>query len=215
MNNTALRDHLLALFGRNEVTLQVDEDDWLVTDDDFPAIRATWHEPAGEIPGHLEVDVVLDEERRIELSFAGFGTGEEACRDALRTFTGHALHPLLAACWYVTDDRKMRIEAWEIGVRTWDVFIGPPSVRNDETLEVPTAILSAVEDTLKREMLTPALHWVNVFHAQNADGTHRAEASLDNEPWPAGTAALLAAPWPTDVRPHTVGWLTLLDVRDY
>jgi hypothetical protein len=215
MNNATLRDHLLGLFARNEVTLEVDEDDWLVTDDDFPAIRATWHNPDGDVPGHLDVDIVLDEERRIEQSFVGSGAGDEACRDALQRFTDHALYPLLAACWYVTDDRKMRIEAWDIGLRTWDAFIGPPSVRSETPLDVPASVLAAVDETIKKEMLTPALHWVTVFHALDSDGNRRAEASLDNEPWAAGSAALLATTWPANTSAHTVSWLTLLDVRDY
>jgi hypothetical protein len=47
-----------------------------------------------------------------------------------------------------------------------------------------------------------------------ADGEVRCEASLDNEPWPAGTQALAGIAWP----PHgdyRARCLIVLDVRDY
>jgi len=127
------------LFECHDVELAAYEDGWLMTDDDFPASRAEWYEGAADEPGRLDVDIVLSEERRIEESFVGFGGGEEGCRDALRTFGHSVFHPLLAACWYVTDERRMRIAAWDIGVRTWDVFIGPFTVRGNDDLVVPPA----------------------------------------------------------------------------
>src|SRR3546814_14544093 len=69
-----------------DVELDADEDGWLVTDGDFPAIRAEWHEGAAGEPGRLDVDVVLSEERRIEESFAGIGAGVGGCREALPAF---------------------------------------------------------------------------------------------------------------------------------
>ena len=83
-------------------------------------------------PGRLDIDVVLGEDRQIEESFAGTGIGESGCRDALQAFERNIFHVLLAACWYVTDERNLRIEAWSIGTRTWDVFIGPFTLRGDE-----------------------------------------------------------------------------------
>ena len=98
MDSAALQKYLLRLFEQHDLELDADEDGWLVTDGDFPAIRAEWHEGAAGEPGRL---------------------------DARRAFEHGAFHVLLAACWYVTDERRMQITAWEIGVRTWDVFIGP------------------------------------------------------------------------------------------
>ena len=217
MDSAALQKYLLRLFERHDVELEADEDGWLVTDDDFPAIRAEWHEgSAGEL-GRLDVDVVLSEERRIEESFAGTGVGEAGCRDALHAFEQNAFHLLLAACWYVTDDRKMQIAAWDIGVRTWDVFIGPFNVRGTpaDAVTIPVEALAAVEVALKREALTPELHWLRLVHSHVAEGDSRSEVSLDNEPWTAGTLALTSVPWPSSAHDYSARCFMLLDVRDY
>ena len=214
MDSAALQKHLLRLFERHDVELEADEDGWLVTDGDFPAIRAAWHEGAAGEPGRLDVDVVLSEERYIEESFAGIGGGDAGCRDALHAFEQDVFHPLLAACWYVTDDRKMRIAAWDIGVRTWDVFVGPFSVRGAGVGVMPTDALVAIEAALKREALTPELHWLRLVHSHVENGDSRCEALLDNEPWTAGTLALTAAPWPHRGA-YSARCFMLLDVRDY
>lgn len=216
MDSVALQKYLLQLFDRHDVELETDEDGWLVTDGDFPAIRASWHASSATEPGRLDVDVVLSEDRQIEESFAGVGDAQDGCRDALRAFEENAFHVLLAACWYVTDDRKMRITAWDIGVRTWDAFIGPFTVRgtDSEALQMPADAVAAVEVVLKREALTPELHWVRLVHRDAAEGS-RSEALLDNEPWAAGTQALAAAAWPHGEHEYSTRCFMLLDVRDY
>lgn len=214
MDSAALQNHLLRLFERHDVDLEADEDGWLVTDGDFPAIRANWHEGVSGEPGRLDVDVVLSEERCIEESFAGAGDGDAGCRDALRAFEHDAFHPLLAACWYVTDDRRMRITAWEIGVRAWDVFIGPFSARGADAASMPDEALLAVEAALKREALSPELHWLRLVHSHAEGGNSRCEALLDNELWTAGTLALAGVAWPQG-GDYSARCFLLLDVRDY
>jgi hypothetical protein len=217
MDSVALQTYLLRLFERHDLELDPDEDGWLLTDGEFPAVRAQWHEGSAGEPGRLDVDVVLSEERTIEESFAGTGAGAAGCRDALHAFEQTAFHLLLAACWYVTDDRKMRITAWDIGVRTWDVFIGPFVVRgaNESTPAMPADALIAIEAALKREALTPQLHWLSLAHRQAADGSGRCEALLDNEPWTTGTLALDSVPWSRSTDEYTARCFMLLDVRDY
>jgi DNA-binding transcriptional regulator YdaS (Cro superfamily) len=217
MDSAALQKYLLRLFERHDIELEPDEDGWLVTDDDFPAIRALWHEGAAGEPGRLDVDVVLSEERRIEESFVGFGGADTGCRDALRTFEHNAFHLLLAACWYVTDDRRMRITAWDIGVRTWDVFIGPFTVRNAYGGEaaIPAEVITTIEAALKREALSPELHWLRLVHLHAAGGDKRCEALLDNEPWTAGTLALDSIAWPPAAHDYSARCFIMFDVRDY
>ena len=215
MDSASLQKYLLQLFERHDVELDADEDGWLVTEGDFPAIRASWHEGRASEPGRLDVDVVLSEDRRIEESFAGAGGGA-GCRDALDTFVRNAFHQLLAACWYVTDDRRMQIAAWDIGVRSWDVFIGPFTLRgaDSDDMLIPPDALVAIEAALKREALTPELHWLRLVHSHGADGDSRSEALLDNEPWTAGTLALTAVAWPHGGN-YSARCFMLLDVRDY
>ena len=217
MDSAALQKYLLRLFERHDVELEADEDGWLVTDGDFPAIRASWHAGTDHGPGRLDIDVVLSEERRIEESFAGVGTGEAGCHDALRTFEESAFHLLLAACWYVTDDRRMRIAAWELGVRTWDVFIGPFTMRGADGGEaaIPAEVTTVIEAALKREALSPELHWLRLVHLHAAGGDKRCEALLDNEPWTAGTLALDSIAWPAAAHDYSARCFIMLDVRDY
>jgi hypothetical protein len=216
MDDDALQNHLLRLFERHGMELDADEDGWLVTDGDFPAIRAQWHDGAAGEAGRLDVDVVLSEERRIEESFVGTGVGEAGCKDALRAFEHEALHPLLAACWYVTDDRRMRIAAWEIGVRTWDVFIGPFALRGVDItdMDMLDEVPRAIEAALRQQSLTSDLHWLRLAHRRTADGEARCEVLLDNEPWAAGTLALAGLAWPQH-GDFAARCFIVLDVRDY
>lgn len=214
MDDVTLQKQLLRLFECHDVELESDEEGWLVTDDDFPAIRAQWHEGNAGEPGRLDIDVVLGEERRIEESFAGVGGGDAGCRDALHTFEQNVFHLLLAACWYVTDDRKMTIATWDIGVRTWDVFIGPFSARGADAASMPADALVSIEAALKREVLTPELHWLRLVHSHAEEGDSRCEALLDNELWTAGTLALTSVAWP-QAGDYSARRFMLLDVRDY
>jgi len=216
MNAKEIQTYLLRLFERHDVELEPDED-WLVTDGDFPAIRASWHEGATGEPGRLDVDIVISEERHIEESFAGYGGGIDGCRNALATFEQSAFHVLLAACWYVTDDRKMQLMSWDIGVRSWDVFIGPFIVRGmpEGAVAVPQGIDTVLATALQNESLTPELHWVRLFHSHAADGTASVEALLDNAPWPAGDRVLTSLTWPGGTQAYNARCYVMLDVRDY
>jgi hypothetical protein len=108
----------------------------------------------------------------------------------------------------------MRIAAWEIGIRTWDVFIGPFSARGADAANMPDEALVAVEAALKREALSPELHWLRLVHSHAEDGNSRCEALLDNELWTAGTLALASVAWPQG-SDYSARCFLLLDVRDY
>ncbi len=194
MDSAALQKYLLQLFERHGVELDADEDGWLVTDGDFPAIRAEWHEGAAGEPGRLDVDVVLSEERRIEESFAGIGGGGTGCRDALRAFEQNAFHVLLAGCWYITDDRRMQIVAWDIGLRTWDVFIGPFTLRGVDItdMDMLEQVPALIEAALKRDVLTPELHWLRLVQHHAADGDRGAARCC----WTTSHGPPEPRPWP-------------------
>lgn len=213
MDNAALQNHLLHLFERHDVLLERDED-WLVTDEDYPAIRATWHEPSAAGAGRLDIDIVLGEERRLEESFAGLGQGEMACRNALAVFEQAALPALLAACWYVTDERALGLEKWDIGLHAWDVFIGRPAQRG-ANVELPKGLNQAVADALRQAMPSPQLHWLRWFARCTTSADVELEVLLDNSPWSAGQQALAALAWPTAENDYSAHGLLLLDVRDY
>ncbi|WP_266183374.1 DUF6348 family protein [Dyella humicola] len=213
MDDATLQRYLLRLFERHDVELEPDEE-WLMTDGDFPAVRALWHEGSAGEPGRLDVDIVISEDRHIEESFAGVGVGEDACRNALETFERSVFHVVLAACWYVTDDRRMQLQSWDIGVRTWDAFIGP-LVSSRDGVEAPSELVPALHSALQNESLSPELHWVRLFHRRAEDGQVSAEALLDNEPWPAGDRLLASLAWPAAGAGYSVRGFVALDVRDY
>ena len=161
MNDHAVQMQLLRLFERHGVELELDEE-WLMTDGDFPAVRGSWQEGGEGAPGRLDVDVVISEERHIEESFAGHGQGEAGVRDAVKAFERDVLHVLLAACWYVTDDRRIQLQSWELGLRSWDVFASPLALSRDD-VSAPEGLLPSLHDALKNESLSAQLHWVRLF----------------------------------------------------
>lgn len=212
MEDAVLQSALRRLFARHEVELEPDEDGWLLTDGDFPAIRAHWLPGTGSEPGRLDVDVVVAEDRCLEDSFAGTDA-----REALDVFEQSSFHPLLAACWYVTDDRRMRIASWDIGLRTWDVFVGPlvsrPAAAAPQPMPADAAL--ALQQVVGRLSLAPRLHWIHLLHRREAGGAVIREALLDGEPWSDGTAMLAAGAWPELPAGSSARQLVLLDVRDY
>jgi hypothetical protein len=214
MTSEKLHGQIARLFERHEVELERDED-WLLTDGDYPALRAHWQDaPAPGQPGRLDIDLVLDEDRGLELSYAGDGQGEAGWRDALDRFTRSDLPVLLAACWYVTDERKLDLAQWELGLRQWDAFIGRFAVEGAD-IAVPPGVLAGVADALQGESLAPRLHWIRLFLRRAADGTLATEVLLDNAPWPAGDRVLAAQAWPEATAAYDVRNLIALDVRDY
>lgn len=213
MNGNTVQAHLLRLFERHGVELELDEE-WLVTDGDFPALRATWHEGEEGAPGRLDLDVVISEERHIEESFAGNGRGDIGARDALNAFERNALHVLLAACWYVTDDRRIQLQVWDLGMRNWDVFVGPLAFSRDD-VAAPEGLLQGLHDAMRNESLSGQLHWVRLFYRRADDGSVATEALLDNQPWPAGDRVLGQLAWPSTEKGYSARCFIALDIRDY
>ncbi|MGO4699955.1 DUF6348 family protein [Dyella sp. 2RAB6] len=213
MNGDPVQTQLLRLFERHDVELEEDEE-WLVTDGDFPAVRATWHEGAEAAPGRLDVDVVISEERQIEESFAGHGRGDAGLRDALNAFERNAFYVLLAACWYVTDDRRMQLHSWDLSMRSWDVFVGPLAFSRDDVL-APEGLLPGLQDALRNESLSGELHWIRLFYRRADDGSVLAEALLDNQPWPGGDRLLGQLAWPWSGLGYSARCFIALDIRDY
>ncbi|RAP57742.1 DUF6348 family protein [Oleiagrimonas sp. MCCC 1A03011] len=211
MHDDALQRHLLELFARHDIELEPDEEGWLLSPDGWPAIRATWHDE-----GRLDIDVALSEEGRIEESLAGEGDGEAGLNDALARFESGVLPVLLAACWYVTDERTLGLARWELGLREWDVFLGRWMVRGAlASADIPDGVAPAIQAAVEREALSPGQHVLRLFHAHDDASTSHSEALLDNAPWAAGTQALAVCEWPADRDAYRAHQVIVLDVCDY
>jgi Family of unknown function (DUF6348) len=212
--DSTIQAFLLQLFARHGIELEVYEE-WLIADGDFPAIRGFWNEGKGDEPGRLDIDVVLDEERRIEESFPGIGRGETGCLDALEVFARNDFHVLLAACWQVADDRQLTLRPLDIGGRIWEAYVGHFALRGIDALPetLTSRLLEAIEDTLGAFRLEPELHWIRFFYG-NDNGDVRVEALMDNELWPKGEKALTALPWPKHDAAYSARGLIALEPRD-
>ncbi|HEX7814318.1 DUF6348 family protein [Dyella sp.] len=213
MNIDALQAEVARLFERHDVELEPEEE-WLMTDGDYPAVSASWEDGKDGAPGRLNLDIVIDEMRHIEESFAGHGSGDAAVRDALKSLERSSLHVLLAACWYVTDDRRIQLDTWDIAARSWDVFIGPMTFSHDD-VPAPDGLVAGLREALGRESLSGELHWARLFYRRADDGSVVAEALLDNEPWPAGDRLLGQLAWPRTEQAYSARCFMALDIRDY
>ncbi|TCV92752.1 hypothetical protein EC912_10690 [Luteibacter rhizovicinus] len=205
-----IQNYLLDLFAEHGIELdepdERDEDEWLLTEGDFPAIGGIWHEGKDGQVGRLDIDIVLDEERRIEEIFPGIGGGKAGCRDALATFASNDFHVMLAACWHTVDKSKLAIERIVIGGRPWDAYIGNFTLRGERTepLDVPDEAMTALQAVIATEPLTGELHWVRVFYGNMGDGRTQIEVLLDNKPWAAGDKALSSVNWPREDRYYSL-----------
>lgn len=207
-----IQNSLIDLFAANDVGLVPDED-WLLTQDDdgsddgdYPAVRGIWHEGKDGGMGRLDLDIVLDEERTIEESFGGAGTGKAGVRDALDSFARNDFHVVLAACWHVVNPKKLAIRELTAGVHRFTAYIGDFTLRgeSDAPMEIPEDGLSALEAAIATAPLTEDIHWIRVFYGNVGDGNSQVEVLLDNEPWAAGHKAIASVDWPQHERYYSL-----------
>ncbi len=193
-----IQNTLIDLFAEHQVGLEPDED-WLLTEgEDFPALRGIWHDAADGRRGRLDIDIVLDEERTLEESFGGEGTGKTGCRDALDAFARHDFHVVLAACWHVVDRDKLGVRELMAGTHRFTVYVGDFTRRGESSLpdDVIEDALSAIEAAIATAPLTDDVHWIRVFYGHPPQGDAQVEVLLDNEPWAAGHKAVTSVDWP-------------------
>ncbi len=175
--------------------------DWLLPGGTFPAIRGTWFPPDEQSRvGALSVEIMLDDKRIIDETFAGPGRdGGERMKKALHTFASGTLHVLLAALWGSGDNHHVTTEKWSWSGKSWTVYLGDLLVgtSTSETVDHPPDLMDIIERQLKGLDLSSELHWLRVFYGNIGNGTTQTEALLDNETWPAAETAIAAANWQT------------------
>ena len=201
-----IQNTLIDLFADHGITLEADEDWLLIGGEDFPAIRGIWHEGKDGGMGRLDIDIVLDEERTIEESFGGVGTGKAGCRDALDAFARNDFHVVLAACWHTVNAEKVAERELMVGLHRFTVYVGDFTLRGDEgtPMDVPEDALSALDAAITTAPLSEDVHWIRVFYGNVGDGRTQVEVLLDNEPWTAGLKAIVSADWPQHERYYSL-----------
>lgn len=169
-------------------------DGWVLPNEELPAIRGTWH-PV-ETHGQLVVQVLVRDGVLIEECFAGIGAGDIGLSDGLQNFTINSFHTLLSALWSRHDSEQVEVEEWTISGRRFSAFIGNVGTRSSTgvTPSIPVDLMPKLEVALRGESLEQELHWFR-FYVANVKGEFTFEALKDNEPWPAGLAAVASCGW--------------------
>ena len=193
MTPLEITSYLRQLFEAHEIEC-ITEHDWAVPRSELPALRALWY--PGESSGRLEVRVLLQDNRIIDESFAGVGTGDKAVHDALTNFTVNSFHVLLASLWGLNDPDQVVTENWTIGEKRFSAFIGNFGTRGSVgvTPQVPDGLFASIASAIKSEILGEDIHWFRLFFG-NIAGAFTFEALRDNEPWEAGVRCLENIPW--------------------
>lgn len=188
---------LLELFKRHGLVSTV-HDDWVLSNANLPGIRGTWH--PGETHGRLDMQVLVRDGVLIEECFGGFGVGDIGLADGLQNFTINSFHVLMSAFWAHHDPEQVESEAWNVGGRRFNVFIGNVGTRGSAgvTPSIPAGMMTTLEEAIRRESLEHDLHWFR-FYVGHMKGEFTFEVLKHNEPWAAGASALASCGWtPSD-----------------
>ena len=171
------------------------EEQWVVPNNQLPAIRALWH--PRETSGRLDVQVLMEKGLLLEECFAGIGTGHAAFADALNNFMVNSLHVLLSSLWGITDEEQVLSEQWNVLGRQFTATIGNVGIRTSAGVQVvpPKGLFEAIQTQICHETLPAGTHWFRTFFCNYA-GQHTYEALRDNEPWEGGITLLKRMPWP-------------------
>jgi len=193
METTSLIAELFELHGLKCVI----HNDWILPNEQLPAVRATWF--PSELSGVLGVEVFVREGILIEECFAGMAEGESGLKDGLFNFTVNSFHVMLAALFGKNDPEQVTTENWQINEKSYTAYMGNFGTRTTEgvTASVPDGLFDAIETTIQREPLTNDIHWFRLFFC-NLANEFTFEALKDNEVWEEGARCLEAVDWRRD-----------------
>lgn len=194
MEPVFLVKELSDLFSAHEVPFDIYKNEWIVPLSKLPSIRATWY--PREDTGLLEIDVLLEDQRIINESFAGIGLGYEGIKDALENFCINSFHVFLAAFWGLNDLDQVLTEEWNFQGKIYTVYIGNFGTRSSTGVKpaIPTGLFEAIENAIKNEPLESNLSWFRCFFC-NLKEDQTFEALKDNEVWELGLSTLRSLQW--------------------
>jgi len=168
------------------------QDDWLLPNGEFPAIRAEWH------PGSQSgiIFVMVNENTFVEQSFAGVGTDFDSLTQAFYEFVIGSFHVFLAAFWTNVILDRVQVERWVIGKQIFQIYAGVFFKQSSDEFSVivPDGLIASIEMALKNESLNGDFHCIQTFVCNM--GKHQVfEAKLDSKVWEAGTKCLSGYNW--------------------
>src|SRR5690349_21556884 len=105
----------------------------------------------------VEIRATATPETTIADSCGAVGATFELARtDGLRSFCSGTFHVLLAALWGVLERDQVEHEVRVVGPRSWDIYMGPCTLRTSpggQQLVLPQALVELVPKELERTLV--------------------------------------------------------------
>ena len=175
--------------------------DWLLVDEQLPAMRADtfdYKEYENGVSIRLDITLLLQNKKAISESFLGIGKDKySAIQNAFQNFVANSFHVFLAAFWQINNDEQIGIEEWNINGDLWNVYIGNFGCKGD--FNIPENLFKTIEEQIQEENLEEDIYWLRIYYANINDKEIMIETLKNNEVWPEMEKKLRYVSWaPSD-----------------
>lgn len=171
--------------------------DWLLVDEQLPAMRAEtfdFKEYENGAGIRLDITLLLASKKTITESYLGIGKNKiSAIQNAFQNFVANSFHVLLSAFWQITNDDQIGIEEWEIKGKKWKVYIGNFGCKGD--FNIPENLFKIIEEQIQEENLEEDLYWLRIYYANVNNRDIMIETLKNNEAWPEMENKLKTITW--------------------
>ena len=159
--------------------------DWLLVDEQLPAMRAEtfdFKEYENGAGIRLDITLLLANKKTISESYLGIGKNKiSAIQNAFQNFVANSFHVFLSAFWQITNDDQIGIEEWEIKGKKWKVYIGNFGCKGD--FNIPENLFKIIEEQIQEENLEEDLYWLRIYYANVNSREIMIETLKNNEVW--------------------------------
>lgn len=159
--------------------------DWLLVDEQLPAMRAEtfdFKEYENGAGIRLDITLLLANKKIISESYLGIGKNKiSAIQNAFQNFVTNSFHVFLSAFWKITNDDQIGIEEWEIKGNKWKVYIGNFVCKGD--FNIPENLFKIIEEQIQEEDLEEDLYWLRIYYANVNSREIMIETLKNNEVW--------------------------------
>lgn len=171
--------------------------DWLLVDEQLPAMRAEtfdFKEYENGAGIRLDITLLLASKKTITESYLGIGKNKiSAIQNAFQNFVANSFHVFLSAFWQITNDDQIGIEEWEIKGNKWKVYIGNFGCKGD--FNIPENLFKIIEEQIQEENLEEDLYWLRIYYANVNSREIMIETLKNNEVWPEMENKLKTVAW--------------------